>query len=412
VLNREINVVDRCAFVLDPACSGEKMIEREVWHRLAEQEYDVIVIGAGPAGTASSLCCAKAGLKTLLLEALPLPRDKLCAGGVSPWVIEKLDIPKHLVERTIQRVQVLAGSKAIPTVPWPSDMAYRMIMRKEFDHFLVNKCVGAGVEVRDKTPISAVTRSRKGEITGVKTTLRGFKAKLVIGCDGASSVVARTAGLWTKWWTETNLRRDWRKHQALCLETQMGLDPREIEKRVGNTMSLFFERDFAGYHWIFPKHSFLTVGALSFSPQITAQKIRERLTRIIHKHPVACEALRGAKMGPLRGAYLPIRGPLSPSYSDGVMLAGDSAAQVGAIWGEGIYFATRAGIAAGETAVEATKNNDMSSQFLKKYEERWKQEIGANLEAQARMLREAPTPLQATIAFAEYLVKNRNMLYP
>jgi digeranylgeranylglycerophospholipid reductase len=412
VLNREINVVERRAFALISRVTETQVVKREVWLHLAKQEYDIIVIGAGSAGTASSLCCAEAGLKTLLLEALPLPRDKLCAGGVSPWVIKKLGIPEHLVERTIQQVQVVAGSKTIPSIPWPSDMAYRMVMRKEFDHFLVNKCLDAGVEVRDKTPISAVTKSRKGETTGVKTTLKEFRAKLVIGCDGASSVVARTTGLWTKWWTQTNTRRTWRKHQALCFETQMRLDPHEIEKRVGNTMSLFFERDFPGYHWIFPKLSFLTVGTLSFSPQITAQKIRERLTRIIHRHPVAYEALRGAKMGPLRGAYIPIRGPLSPSYSDGVMLAGDSAAQVGAIWGEGIYFATRAGIAAGETAVQATKNNDMSSQFLRKYEERWKQEIGANLEAQAKILRAAPTPLQATIAFAEYLVKNRNMLYP
>lgn len=378
---------------------------------LSDQQYDVVVVGSGPAGTTASLSCASSGLKTLMLEALPLPRDKLCAGGVSPWVVKRLGIPEELIHRTIQQVQVLAGSKKIPTVPWPDDMSYRMVMRKEFDYFLVRKCREAGVEVKDNTPVSSVTRSRMGEISGVRTSSGEFKARIVIGCDGASSVVARTAGLWAKWWPHDKGGKGWRKHQAFCLETQMHLDPQEVERRVGNTMFLFFEKDFPGYCWIFPKRSFLTVGALSFSYLFPSKRLRERLTTAITSHPAMTEILRGTKISPLKGAYLPIRGPLCPSYSDGVMLAGDSASQVGAVWGEGIYFAAKAGVAAGETAVEAIGDNNVSSQFLKKYEARWKREIGDNLQTQARILQDAPTPLQATVAFSEYIVKNRKKLF-
>lgn len=378
---------------------------------MAEKKYDVIVVGSGPAGTAAALNCAKSGLETLMLEALPLPRDKLCAGGVSPWVIKKLGIPEELIERTIQQVQVLAGSKKIPTIPWPSDMAYRMVMRKEVDYYLVEKCRKAGAEIRDKTRVSSVTKGKKGETNGVITSAGEFRARLVIGCDGASSVTARTSGLWAKWWGQSNTWKGWKKHQAFCLETQMYLDPQEIEKRIGNTMFLFFEKDLPGYYWIFPKRSFLTVGVLSSSSSFASKQLRERLTRSIHTGPIVSGLLRGAKMGQIKGAYLPIWGPLCPSYSDGVILAGDSAAQVGAVWGEGVYFAARAGIAAGETAVEAIENNDVSSRFLKKYEERWRREIGDNLQTQARLLLEAPTPLQATIAFSEYVVKNRKKLF-
>ena len=377
---------------------------------MAEQKYDVIVVGSGPAGTTASLMCASSGLKTLMLEALPLPRDKLCAGGVSPWVIKKLGIPEELIERTVQKVQVFAGSKKIPTIPWPSDMAYRMVMRREFDYFLVGKCREAGVEIRDKTRVSSVRKDEKGQAIRVLTSSGEFNAKLVIGCDGAFSVTARTTGLWTKWWGRNNARKGWRNHQALCLETQMYLDPQEIEKRVNNTMYLFFEKDFPGYYWIFPKRSFLTVGVLSFSSLFASKQLVEDLTTAIRTRPAMSELLRGAKMGPLKGAYLPIRGPLSPSYSDGVMLAGDSAAQVGAVWGEGIYFAVKAGIAAGETAVKAIRSNNVSGQFLRKYEERWKREIGGNLQTQARILLDAPTPLEATTAFSEYLVKDRELL--
>jgi digeranylgeranylglycerophospholipid reductase len=379
---------------------------------MPEEKYDVIVVGTGPAGSVASLSCGSAGLKTLLVDALPLPRDKLCAGGVSPWVIEKLRVPDNLIERRIEQVQVVAGSKKIPVIPWPSDMAYRMVMRKEFDHFLTEKARRAGVVIKDKTAVITLLRNEQGLVEGVRTTRGEFRAGLVIGCDGASSVVARTSGLWKKWWNQEDIVKGWRQHQALCLEMQMRLDPQVIEGMVGNTMTLLFEKDFPGYSWIFPKRKVLTVGIASFSDLTRADELRERFHILVNNHPVASRLLHHAETGRLQGAYLPIRGPLSPSYDDGVMVAGDSASQVGAIWGEGIYFAVRAGMAAGETAVEAINKQNASRQFLKKYEERWKREIGENLSAQAKILSGSPTPLQATTTFAEYLMKNRSRLYP
>jgi digeranylgeranylglycerophospholipid reductase len=379
---------------------------------MPDEKYDVAVVGAGPAGSVASLCCGSAGLKTLLVEALPLPRDKLCAGGVSPWVIEKLRVPANLIERSIERVQVVAGSKNIPVIPWPSDMAYRMVMRKEFDYFLTEKARRAGVVIKDKTTVITLLRNEQGLVSGVRTNRGEYKAGLVIGCDGASSVVARTSGLRRKWWGQEDIVKGWRRHQALCLETQMRLDPQVIDREVGNTMTLLFEKSFPGYSWIFPKRKVLTVGIASFSYLTRAEELRERLKRLVNNHPVASRLLHHAKSGRLKGAYLPIRGPLSPSYDDGVMVAGDSASHVGAVWGEGIYFAVRAGIAAGETAVEAIDMQNVSRQFLKKYEERWKREMGENLSAQAKILKESPTPLQATTSFAEYLMNNRIRLYP
>jgi electron transfer flavoprotein-quinone oxidoreductase len=378
---------------------------------LNENEYDVAIVGAGPAGCSASLSCAQGGLKTLLLEALPLPRDKLCAGGVSAWVIRQLRIPSSVIEGTVQQVQVVAGSKKIPVISWPSDMAYRMVMRKEFDHFLAGKAREAGATIIDKTPASEVVKDSNGAVRGVKTSQGEFKARIVIGCDGSSSVVARTSGLWEKWWRQSPMK-GWRQHQAFCLERQVRLDPKVIEQRVGNTMTLLFEKEFDGYYWIFPKREVLTVGLASFSPLTIADELKKRIDKFMHNHPVASELLRGGGAGRLRGAYLPVRGPLFPSYDDGIMVAGDSAAQVGAVWGEGIYFAVRAGIAAGETAVQAINSSDISKHFLQKYEDRWRREIGENLEIQAKILRESETPLQATITFTEYFVKNRRRLYP
>jgi geranylgeranyl reductase family protein len=379
---------------------------------LRPEEYDVIVVGAGPAGSAASLSCAGAGIKTLLIDALALPRDKLCAGGVSSWVIERLEVPNDLIERTIEQVQIVAGSKKIPVIPWPKDMAYRMVMRRDFDHFVTEKARKAGAKIKDRTAVATLLRDNNGVVNGVRTTRGDFKARLIIGCDGASSVVARTSGLWSKWWSRGNEAQGWRRHQAFCLETQMQLDPQVIEQRVGNTMTLLYEKGFPGYSWIFPKRRVLTVGLASFSYLTPVKELRERLKRLIQDHPVASKLLHHAEMQRLSGAYLPIRGPLMPSYDDGVIVAGDSASQVGAVWGEGIYFAVRAGLAAGETAVDAICKQDVSRQFLKKYEDRWRQEIGENLVTQAEILRRASTPLQATIDFAVNLSTNRTRLYP
>jgi digeranylgeranylglycerophospholipid reductase len=350
-------------------------------------------------------------MKTLLVDALNLPRDKLCAGGVSSWVIERLRVPDDLIERTVEHVQIVAGSKKIPIIPWPKDMAYRMVMRRDFDHFITEKARKAGAEIKDRTAVATLFRNNNGVVSGVRTSRGDFKSQLIIGCDGASSIVARTSGLWSKWWSRGDEAEGWRRHQAFCLETQMELDPQIIEQRVGNTMTLLFDKSFPGYSWIFPKRRVLTVGLASFSYLTPVKELRERLNRLIHDHPVASKLLNDAEMKSLSGAYLPIRGPLMPSYDDGVIIAGDAASQVGAVWGEGIYFAVRAGLAAGETAVDAIRKQDVSRQFLKKYEDRWRQEIGENLMTQAEILRKASTPLQATIDFAANLATNRTKLY-
>jgi geranylgeranyl reductase family protein len=369
---------------------------------MIEDEYDVVVVGAGPAGALASHICAGNGLRTLLVEALSMPRDKLCGGGVAPWVIRELNVPAYLIERTIERVQVIAGSKTILTMPIPNEIAYRMVLRHDFDHFLVRRAEQAGAAVKEGTRVRSVIRNTQGAVLGIVTDTGKIRAKLTIGCDGASSTVARSAGFWEKWWPE-DANKGWRKHQAFCLETQIQLSPEAIDSRISNTMMLFFEKDFPGYYWVFPKKQVLTVGVGSFSDLIGANVLRERLNRLIQLHPVASEVLEGSQRGSVKGAYLPIRGPLSPLYAAGVILAGDSAAQVGSVWGEGIYFAVRAGIAAGETAVQAIQEDDVSARFLSEYENRCEETIGKSLSIQADILRNSPTPLDATTAYAEHL---------
>jgi digeranylgeranylglycerophospholipid reductase len=378
---------------------------------MSARQFDVIVVGAGPAGSMAALHAAKGGAKTALLEKMKLPREKLCGGGVSGWVIKKIGIPSNIIERTIEQAQVVAGKKLLPPVPWPKNIAWRTVMRAKFDYYLATKAVEAGATLIQSTPVESVAFDGDNNVCGVKTATRGvMKSKIVVGCDGAPSTIARTAGFWGRWFN--NDAEEWRRRCAYCTEAHFRLPDEEIDKRMGNTLYLFYERDLMGYHWLFPKKGIITVGTGSATTRMTKKPI-SYFNNFVKDNTIAAELLKGAKLiGKVRGAYVPFSGTFTPSYGDGVILAGDSAGMVGAVTGEGIYFAVRAGIAAGEVASQAALSDNTSAGHLSKFEKRWKTEIGKHLDTQVGFLEQTQNPLTAMGLYAFYLVENQKELFP
>jgi flavin-dependent dehydrogenase len=245
----------------------------------------------------------------------------------------------------------------------------------------------------------------------VKTTNKGiFKGKIVVGCDGVSSVVAKTGGFWTKWFG--NDARKWRERCAYCTEAHFKLPDREIDKRIGNTLHLFYERGLMGYHWIFPKKGILTVGTGCATIGMRKKPV-SYFNDFTKGNPIAVRILEGAKLtGKVKGAYSPLSGTFTPTYGDGVLLAGDSVGMVGSVTGEGIYFAARAGIAAGEVAAEAALSDNVSASFLERYEKRWRREFGNLLEIQFKFLLETQNPLKAMGLYTEYIITHQKEAFP
>jgi digeranylgeranylglycerophospholipid reductase len=378
---------------------------------MPSNDFDVMVVGAGPAGSMAALNAAKSGAHTALFDMEKLPREKLCGGGVNAWVIRKLSVPETIIERTIDRVQVVAGQKKLPLVYWPESLAWRMVMREKFDHHLAKMAIEAGATLIESTPVESVVLDDKGNVCGVKTANKGdLRCKVVVGCDGVASITAKTAGFWAKWF-ENDIRK-WLDRCAYCVEAQYQLPDKEIEKRVANTSYIFYERDLMGYHWIFPKRGLLTVGTGCATIR-SRKKPLSYFNDFVKGNRVAKEILRDAKVvGRLKGSYVPFSGAFTPSYSNGVLLAGDSAGMVGGVTGEGIYFAVRAGIAAGEIAAKAAASDNTSAQFLSQYEKRWQAEIGEHLDAQERFLKETQNPLMAMGIYTAYTLRHQKDLYP
>ncbi|MGQ9723371.1 MAG: hypothetical protein ACUVXA_18865, partial [Candidatus Jordarchaeum sp.] len=156
----------------------------------------------------------------------------------------------------------------------------------------------------------------------------------------------------------------------------------------GDAYVIFTGKEIAplGYGWIFPKDGMLSVGVGSAAGMMD-RKPAEYL-KYFMKHPAAAQFLDGGKVVMSRGAFIPYRRVFTPSYSAGLLVAGDAAGMVSPVTGEGIFFAVRAGMDAGTTASEAVQSKDFSADFLSKYEQRWMNSIGHNLGFQAQVFEE------------------------
>jgi len=350
------------------------------------EKYDVIVVGAGPAGSVAAMKCAQEGLKTLVLERQTLPRFKLCGGGVPKWVIEKLEVPETIIERKTD-VMVFMVSPYFEPEELKVPVWQAMVHRDKFDSFLAKSAERAGAELRDEVQVLKVIKKR-GVVNGVKTSKGNIFADIVIGCDGAASTVARTAGFWDKWFKQNG--KTWKEHMAFCVGSDIEMEEELIFERVGFDRMLFFmdpEISPLGYGWIFPKERSVMVGLAIYCGAIKRNPV-EHLDYFIRKHPVASKLLESGEVSKVRGAYIPMRHVFKPSYGSGVMLAGDSCGMVSAITGEGILYAVRAGWISGQIAAKAVKEGNFSADLLKQYEEVWYDKFGERLDKISKLFEE------------------------
>jgi len=339
--------------------------------------FDVIVVGAGPAGSTAAKLLGEAGLSTLLLDKSAFPRDKPCGGGISARVIQRFpylkaalpSIPVNWVNK------VYLESPAGFAVDYRSDVPlYLMIRRCEFDNLLFSL---ARQHVEFRAP--ALVRRLVPGTGGVTVTAeldgepKDYECKLVLGCDGANSIVARGSGLRTG------------SVQADCAIDMMEETPyQELSLPERDRMYVYYRiRSHYGYGYVFPKASHVNLG-VGFKLDYYLSKLRGE--HYAH-HASFIEGLASKQLvsgrsnrNNFRAFPLPISGPLPRTSSDRVLVSGDAGGFVNALTAEGIYYAMVSGEHAARTAIAAVKANDFTSRMLSSYEQSWKQEIGVELE--------------------------------
>jgi len=347
-------------------------------------DYDVAVVGAGPAGSATAITLARAGLRVALLDRQPFPRTKPCGdligcGGVA--LAQTLGVETSTLDHyaALRGAVVLApGSAPLVLTARPGTLDARVIPRHIFDTALVRAAETAGATFHHRT-VRGLARDDRECVTGVVTEQHGetttLSARAVVGADGYGSRIARALR-----GTETTRAG------------QVGVALRAYAHRVsvpeawhGHLIFAYDEATAPGYGWLMPLPdgtANLGIGTLASADTTDAPPLRDLFARFLARTPwlVGAEITEiypprswPLALGPRRGALV----------ADGVLLAGEAAALVGPMTGAGIFPALQSGVWAGEMLVRALQSGDVSRGALLPYERRVRRRFAPQHHAEA-----------------------------
>ncbi|HZT96296.1 MAG TPA: geranylgeranyl reductase family protein [Chloroflexota bacterium] len=289
-------------------------------------QYDVIVSGAGPAGSTVARECAILGLTVALLDKAEFPRDKPCGGGVNLRTARLLPFDlTPVVERTIHGMRISPRRGSVYVRRSRQPLTY-LTQRHRLDAFLLERAVDSGVRVFEKAPVRAVERHAR--LMHVTAGAQSISGRVLVAADGANGPSASLAGLAIRRWT------------MVGIEGNVPLDGSPFPEQWSDAMGIDFRGIRHGYAWLFPKDDHLNIGLAGMNLK---GALRERLHGLARTHGFDPRGLWG-----IRGHPLPVRRPESPLIGDRVLAVGDAAGLVDPFTGEGIYAAIRSGqIAAG-----------------------------------------------------------------
>jgi geranylgeranyl reductase family protein len=313
-------------------------------------DTDVIVVGAGPAGSLAAYILASHGIQVALLEKTLFPRYKVCGGGLTHKILKEIPFDlSSVIETTIHDFRFSHNYSHVFT-RHSADPLMHCTMRGDLDAFLLQKAMSAGALV--KTGEQVISFFQDGSGVTVSTKEKTFHTRLLIGAEGASGIVSRTAGLHAD------------VEMGLAWEAEVTADPEDLQ-RFSTTVFLDWGTLPGGYAWVFPKKDHFSIGV--GGPAKLSKAMLPYYERFLSSisHPLSSilyppssipdppsSGIRFGETRSMKSWPIPVRTKKSSFHNGRVLVTGDAAGLGDPLTGEGIYYAVRSGKLAAEACME------------------------------------------------------------
>jgi len=323
--------------------------------------FDVVISGAGPAGSRCAQILAENGFEVALLEK-DVNWRKPCGGAVSSRIFKYYPQLRKLNYSPITEIIMYSGDYHKISYSWKNTRDYSInVDRLEFDNFLRTIAIEAGAHLFDKS-LSVDFVTKNNHKIGIKTKnpfgTKEYLGKILIIADGMSSKLAPKSGLKGKWKIdEIGLSK------CAIMEGENSLNK--------HSMSFFF-RSYKGYGWIFPlDDKRFSIGVGTWLEENLNKNLNQAYAEFLNDPHIKKFFPKSQYKEIWKGSYpIPALGVKERSlYGENIMIIGDAAGFVSPISGEGIHPSVVSGQAAAEVAINALENDDISAQSLKRYKQ-------------------------------------------
>jgi geranylgeranyl reductase family protein len=295
--------------------------------------YDVIVVGAGPAGSAAAYDLAVHNISVLLVDKTRFPRMKPCAGGLTIKAARALRYPIEPVTRTVCYNLEVSRRIANHTTLKSEKPVALMTERSEFDYFCLNKTLKAGAEFRVVKIHQAGEREKSVELVTDQGTLR---SKYLIGADGANSCIRKRFAPFPEF------------RRGFALEAKAPLEAHRHHE-----MAFDFGVVQSGYGWVFPKKDHLNIGLYTFDDRIKLKA--DALNRYYHAK------IGSSPLNEMSAFSIGFGGWGYKAESKRVFLVGDAAGLADPLLGEGLHNAIKSGQAAAHAIIRELHAGDSAT---------------------------------------------------